>query len=212
MEICKNNQTFSNDGSCSCRKTNDFLRKGEYCQSSKSMLEGGLAMKGRCPPPLFHPASCVYMREAGWIQPSPLCWCNWEHQEVSPAFSFAKMGPDTALARCIWGLPLFCLLLHHWTEGYPQAAEKPWKEPKPCREAGAEEQGFPADFPLSPQTEIIHKEPSDFIHSPTHEAFFRNPVLIKKYKELALLSAKEILYYCQRPDNWSHLECTLDFK
>lgn len=61
MEMCKYNQTFSNDGSCSCRKVKRFLRSKEgYCQASKSMLEGGLAMRARCSPSAFHPALCVF--------------------------------------------------------------------------------------------------------------------------------------------------------
>lgn len=165
--MCKNNQTFSNDRSCSCRKVNRFLRrKAGYCQSSTTMLEGGFAMRARCSPSSFHPALCVCAREAGWSQPPPLCWCKWEQQEVSPAFSLAEMGSAAALARWSWFWPLSCLLQHCWTGGYPQAAEKPGKETKPWGKSTAFLQ---ISFPISPWTEIIHKESSDFIHLPAHE-------------------------------------------
>lgn len=211
--MCKNNQTFSNDRSCSCRKVNHFLRrKGGYCQSSE------YAGRGTCNESKMFPISisssfvCVYKRRrlkpasssvlvhlrAAGGQPSfSLCWNGLCHSikqgragfDLSPvSFSITKLKATLRLQR---------------SQG---------RSPSSTRRPGVEEQGFPADSSPSPQTEIIHKEPSDFIHLPTHEAFSRNPVLIKKYKELLLLSAREILYYCRRPDNWSHLKCIQHFK
>lgn len=80
-------------------------------------------------------------------------------------------------------------------------------------EAGTEEQGFPASF--------CSYLPMDWNNSQGNAWFctlmspwsiLQKSVLIKKYKELFVLSAKEILYYCWHTDNWSHLECIAYFK
>lgn len=80
MEVCKNNQTFSNGGSCSCRKVNDFLRKGEYCQSH--------AGRGTCNEGKMFPTSI-----------SSSFVCVHERDRLNPAFSSVLVQPRASRAQ-----------------------------------------------------------------------------------------------------------------
>lgn len=104
--MCKNNPTFSNDGSCSCRKAKHFLRrKGGYCHSSKSTYGG----RGTCNENKMFPVSIsssfvrVYERQAG--ASLLLCAGTTESSKRSAQlFPLLKWSSAAALSKVEAGL------------------------------------------------------------------------------------------------------------
>lgn len=104
--MCKNNPTSSNDGSCSCRKANRFLRRrGGYCRSPKSTYGG----RGTCNENEMFPISIsssfvrVYERQAE--ASLLLCAGTTESGKRSAQFfPLLKWGSATALSKLETGL------------------------------------------------------------------------------------------------------------
>lgn len=173
----KNNQTFPSDRSCSCRKENYFLRrKGGYCQ-----WRGDLEWKMF---PISVSSSFVHAYERSQLKPSSSVLVQRREQEASPTSPFAVEGPCHSIRKVEPGL---ASLLTPSTSSNRRLGSGCWEGAWAVQGGRGGRAGIFCRPPPFPQAETIHRELPEFIYLPAHEAFSRNPVLIKKIQRTTFI-------------------------